>query len=930
MSSEEQSGAESARQAGLAEALFESDVRFRFDAGTGELVEANEPGRLALDLFSDTFTGIEFVAIIAPDAGGSETIWADVAAGAPAAFTGKVTNAGGASGQLAMRAAQTPDGAHVDLIGIALPSAEEAATASGLPWSVLEPSIGLIVYNADGVIEEINDRAQMALELFGEDMVGQHHDRLWPSDAANSPEYVEFWEKLRAGRIIEGHHRHRTGTDGEAWLQSTFIPRRDSAGQVIQVYQVMMDVNDLASEAGRLRLTTRALDGFFGVGEFNSDGKFSQATEGLGALLGYPVGEVTGARMADFLEADTGQEAILEAGLNSAAVGSPAQVQLRHLRPDATKRWIELILLPRSEEGDAGIVVLSRDVSDARDASDLLSGTFKALDRGTAMMQFNLKGDLIEINKPMCEVFGVIPEEALGRSHASLCEPGFGTSAAHASFWDKLVAAEVVSSVFPRISPNGQRLMLHLTYTPVTDRRGRVERIIVTAVDLTARQEAAAEHEAQLGLIGRSHGIAEFDHTGLLTTANAVFLDALGHNTSAIQRKMHREFLPAGDEAETAERALWKRLQGGDAVSGEFQLVSSTGATRWLHGTYEPRSNGDGNFERVFFVGTDVTETTAERHTLAAKSKATDSAFIVAKFDLDGTITDLNTEFMRVLGFSRRELLGQHHSVFCAPDVVKSGEYRDFWITLANGEMQSGTFHHVARYDRDLYLRSVYCPLVGEDGDIASVLFLAVDVSVLAELRSLGEAHSERIGDELNAIQLHLAKVSTATKAMLDRVHQSQKTAAEGMDLLTEGLTALESARGASKRITEVVEVIGDIAGQTNLLAFNAAIEAARAGEHGVGFSIVADEVRKLAESSAGAARDIVRLVETAAGEVEKGENNAGGSKSHFVSLDECLGEIQSVVGDIDTQMDQLDRFRNTIAELATDIGQKAKAGAQA
>ena len=111
--------------------------------------------------------------------------------------------------------------------------------------------------------------------------------------------------------------------------------------------------------------------------------------------------------------------------------------------------------------------------------------------------------------------------------------------------------------------------------------------------------------------------------------------------------------------------------------------------------------------------------------------------------------------------------------------------------------------------------------------------------------------------------------------------------------VVAKAVDAMARIEESSRKISDIIGVIDEIARQTNLLALNAAVEAARAGEAGRGFAVVASEVRSLAQRSSQAAKDIKDLITNSTSQVKDGVdlvNRAGGALNEIVDVDQESG----------------------------------------
>ncbi len=123
----------------------------------------------------------------------------------------------------------------------------------------------------------------------------------------------------------------------------------------------------------------------------------------------------------------------------------------------------------------------------------------------------------------------------------------------------------------------------------------------------------------------------------------------------------------------------------------------------------------------------------------------------------------------------------------------------------------------------------------------------------------------------------------------------SSRIAENGGEVVTRAVCGMNEISSSSRKISDIITTIDEIAFQTNLLALNAAVEAARAGEQGRGFAVVAGEVRNLAQRSASAAKQIKSLIQDSVSKVATGSdlvNESGKTLSEIVVSVKRVGDI--------------------------------------
>jgi PAS domain S-box-containing protein len=597
--------------------------------------------------------------------------------------------------------------------------------------SAVSKSNAVIEFDMDGIVLTANDNFLNTMGYTLSEIQGRHHSLFVPDDYKQSAEYREFWSKLRAGQYQTAEYK-RLGKNGrEVWIQASYNPILDSQGKPYKVIKFATDVTQQKLSAADFSGQIAAIAKSTAVIEFNMDGTIRTANDHFLDAMGYRLDEVKGKHHSMFVDDEYKRRAEYREFWEKLNRGEYQQAEYKRYGKGGREVWIQASYNPILDLNGKPfkVVKYATDVTNQKVAAADFEGQIAAIAKSSAVIEFNMDGTIRTANSIFLDAMGYRLDEVKGKHHSIFLDEETKNSSEYREFWDRLRRGEHQSAEFKRFGKGGREVWIQASYNPILDLNGKPFKVVKYATDITEQKLLAADCNGQIKAIGKSQAIIEFTIDGTILHANDNFLNVMGYSLSEIKGKHHGMFVDDAFKASAEYRDFWLALKRGEYQSAVYKRYGKGGREVWIQASYNPILDLNGKPFKVVKYATDITESKLLAADSSGQIASISKSQAVIEFNIDGTITQANDNFLNAMGYTLDEIKGRHHSMFVDEAFKNSAEYQAFWQALRRGEYQAAVYKRLGKGGREVWIQASYNPILDLNGKPFKVVKYATEVT---------------------------------------------------------------------------------------------------------------------------------------------------------------------------------------------------------
>lgn len=736
---------------------------------------------------------------------------------------------------------------------------------------------------ADGAILGANAKAAELYGYTSDELKALGHGTLVARDEREGSGYKQLWQDLVAGRPAEGLSR-RAARDGRTvWVNAVYQPVIGAKGRVTRIVEFGTDVTAtqaMAEQIEEYKVRAEMTNLTSIVSESDLKGDILTINEKFCEVSQYSREELIGKPHNTTRHPDMPKDVFRELWATIGR-GKTFRGVIKNRKKDGTPYYVDAVVAPvlGANGKPRKYIGIRYDITELELERQNMRGILGAIDSAYAFAEFGTDGTVLGANKNFLAVFGYQLEEIKGRHHRIFLDAADAGSVEDRRFWEDLGNGQSRFDTFKRLTKDGRELYVQAVYAPVKDEKGRVNRILAIATDVTAIRVEAMNNERQLAEANRNQAVIEFDAQGTILHANDNFLACVGYRLDEIKGRHHRMFVDPAEAASPAYAQLWTDLQAGRFQTAEFRRVGRGGREIWLQATYNPRVDATGKVTRVVKFATDITgRKQAEsglKNTLDAVGEHSQTVSAASE-ELSATA--------RQMSDSSNDAAQQADSVAAACEQVA----RNVATVATSAEEMNASIKEIARSSAEAARVATTAVKVTNDTN-ATVAKLGASSNEIGEVIKVITSIAEQTNLLALNATIEAARAGEAGKGfavVANEVKELAKQTAAATEDISRKIEAIQNdTHGAVSAISEISKIIGQINDIQNTIA--SAVEEQSATTNEI--------ARNAAEASKGST-DITRAISAVSQGAKATNQGAGNTLSAAQELAKLASDLKAIV----------------------------------